>query len=1018
MRSFLLFSLLLIVSIHRAPAQAVGTWTNNGPIQFPINVSGQVDGMGRVSQVKFSTIDSQKMFAVSASGGLYISYNNGYTWAVTPGTEKMPQGSSSAVCVDYTNENIIYLSTGDANYYNSAFGIYKSTNGGTSFTAANTGIGTAMAVEILMDPQNNANLVAATNNGIWKTTTAAGSWTQEQTGAFKDMKARPRSKNVLYAVTATQFYISTDFGSTWTSVPITTPASNGGLRIAVSAADTNVVYLVTTKGNGQILKSTDGGNSFTNIYSSTTQCIVCYSPGTTSGSQGDYNMDIDANPVNANEVIVVAHCVWRSTDGGLTWTKETDWYNECHTDMHHIQFNPYNPRQIFNANDGGVWMSTDSIKNYWVPRSTGLSATEIYHAAQDPIDRQMLSIGTQDNGELYFDGQWKCNRGGDWSPRCAFDYRTGDVIWYLGTGNRRALSPLTGDATYNSPFTVTNNAAIAFIPNMVNTAFVGRDTIWRSTNINLATPTWSYIYPATETILDIQVSAADSNQLYVLTKSNHLYRSDNALAASPTFTVLATPASTANTGCIATSQRDTNYIYITCGSKIYISKNKGVSWTDISGALPGTNILRAIHDNYSQLERVFLSTGSNVYYKDSTTTTWTACTGLPSVARFSDLMIYNNGTAASTLRLSTYGRGVWEVGINNDHVPIADLNADKKYICPGDSVHFTSTAYGTPTSYSWSFPGGSPAVSAAVNPAVQYTTPGVYNVTLIASNAAGNDTVLKTVYINVSKGAIASFTEGFESATFPPANWRAFSNSGLNWQQTASVGGFGASSHCMLFDNFNNDAGGAHDIMYSSSANLDTAIAAFVTFDVAYSFIPGYRDSLVIKASKDCGQTWTTIYTKDSTRLATTPSTNGLFTPTAAQWRKDTVLLNSFLGKTVMLSFENVGHFGNALYVDNVNISFKKNVGVNTITNALADVQLYPNPTTGMLYINGTGISGSKANIDCYSIVGTLVAHNEVGISNGTLNSSLDLSSLPKGVYEIRIRASDGNSIVKKIVLQ
>jgi len=109
---------------------------------------------------------------------------------------------------------------------------------------------------------------------------------------------------------------------------------------------------------------------------------------------------------------------------------------------------------------------------------------------------------------------------------------------------------------------------------------------------------------------------------------------------------------------------------------------------------------------------------------------------------------------------------------------------------------------------------------------------------------------------------------------------------------------------------------------------------------------------------------------------------------------------------------------GNALYVDNVNISFKKNVGVNTITNALADVQLYPNPTTGMLYINGTGISGSKANIDCYSIVGTLVAHNEVGISNGTLNSSLDLSSLPKGVYEIRIRASDGNSIVKKIVLQ
>ena len=79
--------------------------------------------------------------------------------------------------------------------------------------------------------------------------------------------------------------------------------------------------------------------------------------------------------------------------------------------MHQIEFNPYNNAQIFNANDGGVWMSTDTLKTVWSPRSDGLAATEIYRAAQSPALRQTISIGTQDNGELFYDGIWKCNRG-------------------------------------------------------------------------------------------------------------------------------------------------------------------------------------------------------------------------------------------------------------------------------------------------------------------------------------------------------------------------------------------------------------------------------------------------------------------------------------------------------------------------------------------------------------------------------------------------------------------------------
>src|ERR1700744_3436259 len=98
-------------------------------------------------------------------------------------------------------------------------------------------------------------------------------------------------------------------------------------------------------------------------------------------------------------------------------------------------------------------MSTDTLATTWVPKCYGLAATEIYHAAQSPLIRQMVSIGTQDNGENFFDGTWKCNRGGDWGSHNAFDYLGNATVYYLDQGNRRNLQPLGNDESYNAPFT-------------------------------------------------------------------------------------------------------------------------------------------------------------------------------------------------------------------------------------------------------------------------------------------------------------------------------------------------------------------------------------------------------------------------------------------------------------------------------------------------------------------------------------------------------------------------------------
>ncbi len=82
--------------------------------------------------------------------------------------------------------------------------------------------------------------------------------------------------------------------------------------------------------------------------------------------------------------------------------------------------------------------------------------------------------------------------------------------------------------------------------------------------------------------------------------------------------------------------------------------------------------------------------------------------------------------------------------------PVADFQASPLSIVEGSSVTFTDKSTNTPTSWSWSFNGGTPSSSTSKNPVVTYSTPGTWDVTLVATNSAGTDTETKTGYINVT----------------------------------------------------------------------------------------------------------------------------------------------------------------------------------------------------------------------------------------------------------------------------
>jgi PKD repeat protein len=821
------------------------------------------------------------------------------------------------------------------------------------------------------------------------------------------MKVKPGSHYIVYAVTDTQYFKSTDMGNTWTNISagLSFPVGNWGLRVAVSAADTNTVYIATTNGYGEIFKSADGGNTFNMVYSCDTQCIVCYDSTITSGSQGDYNFTFNVNPTNANELLLGSQCVWRSTDGGQTWSWRTQWWNQIHTDMHDIEFDPYDVNIRFNGNDGGVWMSTDTLATTWQPMCNGLAATEMYHAAQSPVTRQLIDIGSQDNGEMYYNGIWMCNRGGDWGARCGMDYLTHGTVYY-DDGTRRNLSPLGGTASYNPPFATTPSYCIEFSRALPDVAFIGTDSLWVSTNINATSPTWTLLHTLNENIWGISACKADTNLLYYVTNNNHLVRIVNSGGWSPTITVLTTPGTTNVAASVATDKYNANVVYLSCNGSVYRSTNKGATWTNITGALPGLNILKVIEDEYSPRERIFACEGNYVYWRDTVSTAWTLTTGLPSIMQITDFMVYNDSAAGSVLRLSTYGRGVWENSINSNYPPDAGYTVNKQYLCPGDTVQFDATVFGSYTSLEWNFPGGVPATSTADSPIVTYATTGTYNVTLTAYGPYGNDTVLRTGYIVVSNGTTSLLSEGFEESFFPPLQWTLQSQSGVNWQQ-AGVGS--ASAHSAYFDNFDNSTSGAHDRLVSQQIDISHTTGVFVTFDVAYSYYgPGYNDTLQVEYSTDCGRTFIPVYIKDSSILATAPTIDSVgFVPTATEWRNDTVWVPSG-GPGIMIAFDNIGHYGQNIYIDNVNMHATPDKVSNL--NLADKIMLYPNPTTNMLTISGSGINANTATLVCTNILGIKQWERSISLQNEALNTTVDIHLLPIGNYIVTIILNDGSA--------
>jgi PKD repeat protein len=930
------------------PKSTNGTWTIVGPTGKPTN-----GGAGRVNFVRFDPTNSNTIWIGTPDGGLWKSTNGGTSW--TTNTDQLTIIGCSDVAIDPTNTSVMYLATGDndgSDTYSS--GVLKSTDGGATWntTGLNWTASQGRTIgKLLIHPTNPQILMAFTSAGIFRTTNGGTSWTNP-TGTFacSDGEFKPGDPTTVYAC-GTFFKRSTDGGVTWTAVT-TGLTGIGRLAMAVTEADPAYVYLLAARASDNgflgLVRSTNSGAAFTTRMASTaSNNILGWDNGADSGGQGWYDLAIAVSPTNAETVLTGGINIWKSTNGGTNFTKTSVWTASnstyVHADIHDLAFLPGNGTTIFTGCDGGVFKTTNT-GTAWSDLSSNLQIAQQYRISISTSNANLVLAGHQDNGSnLTTNGTtWAQKVGGD-GMDCYVDRTTNTNMvaslyygdYYRSTNGGTSFSDITDPTADGSEEWV---SAIHQDPTTSAIAYAGgRPRLYKCNNIwgsvswtALGTPSGS------GNITEFAIAPSNNQVIYTLKSgTNAVAKSTNG---GTSFTAVSTGLPTnAIPTWIAISNTDPNVAFVTYSgyvatAKIYKTTNGGTSWTNLSTGLPNVPVNCVVyHNGNSAGDGIYIGTDVGVYYRDNSMTTWVDFSaGLPNCS-VTDLEIYY---ATGRLKAGTFGRGTWESDLysNVPTLPVASFTANNQVVCAGQSVQFTNTSTGSPTSYSWTFAGGTPATSTAANPLISYANSGTYAVSLTVTNANGTDTENQTTYITVSAGGglALPFTEGFTGTTFPPTGWSVVNADAgdTTWVRSPTVGFAPTAGNSMVFWNFLVDDTGNQDEMRTPKLDLSSYSAAQMTFDVAYAaYSATYMDGLQVLISTDCGTTWTSLYNKTGTTVATgnlptAALTTASFVPTTAQWRTETINLNNYVGNPgAILAFRNLADYGNNLYIDNINIT-------------------------------------------------------------------------------------------------
>jgi photosystem II stability/assembly factor-like uncharacterized protein len=676
---------------------------NSAAVPSAINSGWQINGIGKIISIVSHPTIVTKLYACTASGGIYVTTNSGTSWSPVSGSF-LPGVQFSSLAIDPTNTNIMYAGSGEPSYAQtygwSGLGTFKSVDGGSTWIPSSTGMGNVVVLDVLVNPLNTQEVIAATQNGIYKSTNGGGSWTATMAAAssWVQQVLRQGTGNVLVAVGGTRFYRSVNFGNSWTTSDLD-PATSANFstgRIAVAPSDPNIVYAgwvnntFGTCNNACIYYSNDGGLSFAKKYDFSGSVKVVSYDGFSAAGYGWANFFLTIGKTDPNTLYTGGHLIYKSTNNGVAWSPLfSQWWCCVHTDIHQLLYDPSNSGRFLASTDGGVFLSSDGGSN-WSPLSNGLACSQYLSMGQSNIDPDFVIGGLQDNGIIYnnTDGNYHGYTGGDLYDHMTCDYANSYNVYTSNSGGK-VFNPYNRSqvANLNLPSNVlgsgTANSRQSFFITALNPAiaYAWGTNVFRSSNVNAynivantSSVSWTQISSFSNTIRDVKTSPANNDVVYALASNSNLYKSVNATTATPTFSTIALPvgAFTNVTGSISVSTLNPNVLYLGANDEVYRSTNLGTSWTNYTATgLPPINLTKVFVDPYSTIEGAYVITSLGVYYRDLTMAAWAPVTPQVPVnqqnsqAAYAGLIngstLYKGaGSSSSHISFATWGSGIWK----------------------------------------------------------------------------------------------------------------------------------------------------------------------------------------------------------------------------------------------------------------------------------------------------------------------------------------------------------------------
>ncbi len=484
---------------------------------------------GRITTIDAVVSNPDIIYAGAASGGVWKTTSAGISWE--PVFDKESTLAIGAISIQQDNPAVVWVGTGEGNPRNSlngGYGIYKSLDAGKTWKLM--GLEKTRHIHrIVIDPKNpNTVYVGAIGSpwgehperGVYKTTDGGTTWKRilyvdEKTGCA-DLVMDPSNPNKLFASMwqhrrqpwtfnsggpGSGLHVTIDGGETWTKVTNKEGLPEGELGrigIAIAASKPEIVYAYVESKKNALYRSVDGGLKWQMMNDKMNEI----------GDRPFYYCDIHVDSKNENRLYTIFSEVNISEDGGKSF-KTLLPYAGVHPDHHAWWIHPEDPSFIVDGNDGGLNITHDGGKT-WV-FAENIPVGQFYHINVDMDHPYKVYGGMQDNGSwagpAYVwrnagirNSYWQEVLFGDGfdvvsdPDNSRFGYamsQGGNVARYdLQTGFTKNIEPTHPDPNFRLRFNW--NAAIAQDPHNNSTIYYGSQFLHKSTNKG---DTWEIISP-------------------------------------------------------------------------------------------------------------------------------------------------------------------------------------------------------------------------------------------------------------------------------------------------------------------------------------------------------------------------------------------------------------------------------------------------------------------------------------------------------------------------------------------